>query len=288
MRHSYQNENHFDHLFINILQLVNAIASSGEKSSLTHYEAEQILKLRQLLREWGESHSRISPDSQLPFEMTYGENDEDEAGMRESIESDKEHCDAWDNSPLRLADPKILCEFNAKQSEFNGLIIDITGLFNKRNATRTNRSPSQGSIDGTTDSERSENSPASSPRYDGKEDKVESTLDSSSSQDNDPQLPKLAENFYFDNHSNQYWISHTIYKTIDQLKSCSEALKMSCSESLKKYSEASQSQQNNNSQLDEKHHGSSKLRQFTTLHKFDEATDTDEEIGDEEIGLVIS
>lgn len=169
--------------------------------------------------------------------------------------------------------------FNAKQSKFNGLIIDITGLFNKGNDTRTNRSPSQGSADGTTDSERSETSPASSPRNDGKEDKGKSTLDSSSSQDNDPQLPKLAENFYFDNHSNQYWISHTIYKTIDQIKSCSETLKMSCSESLKKYSEANQSQQYNNSQLDKKHHGSSKLRQYKTLQELDAATDTDDEIG---------
>ncbi len=276
MRHSYQNENYFHHLFIDIIQLVNAIDLTEKKSSLTEKQAEQILKLRQLLREWGESHSRISPDSQLPFEMTY---DEDEAGMRESIESGKEHCDAWDNSPLRLADPKILCEFNAKQSEFNGLIIDITGLFNKGNATRTNRSPSQGSIDGTTDSERSENSPASSPRYDGKEDKVESTLDSSSSQDNDTQLPKLAENFYFDNHSNQYWISHRIYKTIDQLKSCSETLKMSCSEALKKYSVANQSQQDNDSKLDEKHHGFRRIRQLKTLRELDAYTDTYDEIG---------
>ncbi len=287
MRHSYQNENHFDHLFINILQLVNAIASSGEKSSLTHHEAEQILKLRQLLRDWGESHSRISPDSQLPFEMTIAENDEDEAGMKESIELDKELCDAWNNSPLRSANEQALCEFNVKQSEFNGLIIDITGLFNKGNDTRTNRSPSQGSTDGTTDSERSENSPASSPRYDGKEDKVESTLDSSSSQDNDPQLPKLAKNFYFDNQSNQYWISHTIYKTIDQIKSCSETLKMSCSESLKKYSEANKSQQNNNSQLDKKHHGFREIRQFKTLQDFDAASNTDTDT-DKEFGLGIS
>ena len=277
MRHSYQNENHFDHLFKDIFQLVNAIGLTEKKSSLTEKQAEQILKLRQLLREWGESHSRAGRDSQLPFEMTYTENDEDEAGMRESIELDKELCDAWDNSPLRLADKQALCKFNAKQSKFNGLIIDITGLFNKGNDTRTNRSPSQGSADGTTDGELSENSPASSPRNDGKEDKGKSTLDSSSSQDNDPQLPKLAKNFYFDNHSNQYWISHTIYKTIDQIKSCSETLKMSCSETLKQYSEANQSQQDNNSQLDEKHHGSSKLRQYKTLQELDADTDTDDE-----------
>ena len=266
MRHSYQNENHFDHLFINILELVNAIDSSGEKSSLTHHEAEQILKLRQLLRDWGESHSRISADSQLPFEMTYAENDEDEAGMKESIELDKELCDAWDKRSDRLDDPKILGVFNAIRSEFNKLIIDITGVFNKGSDTRTNRSPSQGSADGVTDSEVSENSPSSSPRsrYEDKDDKNISTMYPSSSQDNDHQLPELAKNLYFDNHSNQYCISSSIWKHVDTL-----------SEALKKYSEANQSQKDNNSQLDEKHHGSSKLRQYKTLQELD--ADTDDE-----------
>ena len=271
MPHSYPNKNHFDQLLKNIFKLVNAIGSSEEKSSLTHKQAEKILELRNVLRDWGESHSRISPDSQLPFELTYTENDEDEVGMKESIELDKELCDAWDNSPLRLADKKVLSMFNANQSEFNRLIIDITGLFNKGNATRTNRSPSQGSADGTTDSERSENSPASSPRYENKDDKNISTMYPSSSQDNDPQLPELANNFYFDNQSNQYLISHSIYKAIDQIKSRSET--------LEKYSEANQSEQDNNSQLDEKRHGFRKIRQYKTLQELDADTDTDDEIG---------
>ncbi len=262
MRHSLQNKNHFDHLFINIFQLVNAIGSTDDKSSLTEKQAEQILELRQLLCDWDESHSRTGPDSQLPFEMNT-DNDEE---MGKSIQLDKDLCDAWDNRPDRLDDPEILDVFNATKFELNRLITDITGLLNKGDVTRTNRSLSQGSTDGTTDSELSENSRGSSPRHDGKANKDQSMMDPSSSQHNDPQLLKFPNNFYFDNCRNQYWISHSIWQPVDTL-----------SEELKKHSDPNKSEQNNNAQLDEKRDGSSKFRQFKTLQELDEASDTDDE-----------